>query len=70
MFCILQCAIAIYDSAQRYISVIYNSFILGDLKTKTKLRSNLKEADKIFHKKLTSQSSTNRTSILKIELNA
>lgn len=54
MFCILQCAIAIYDSAQRYISVIYNSFILGDLKTKTKLRSNLKEAEKIFHKKLTS----------------
>lgn len=54
MFCILQCAIAIYDSAQRYISVIYNSFILGDLKTKTKLRNNLKEAEKIYHKKLTS----------------
>lgn len=51
MFCILQCAIAKYDSAYRYISVIYSSFILGDLNTKTKLRSNLKETEKIFHQK-------------------
>lgn len=51
MFCILQCAIAKYDSAYRYISVIYSSFILGDLNTKTNPRSNLKATEKIFSSK-------------------